>query len=87
MRHHRFIRYAPYCESRKFKELIKGKIAEKPEIGYKFLQAVLQVRRRGRVGWMTCGCRRRAVRRPRQELWHGCSRGSGRGLRRSLPLL
>ncbi|GLC43495.1 hypothetical protein PLESTM_001479400 [Pleodorina starrii] len=38
----RFIRYAPYCESRKFKELIKGKIAEKPEIGYKFLQAVLQ---------------------------------------------
>ncbi|GIM06399.1 hypothetical protein Vretimale_10704 [Volvox reticuliferus] len=38
----RFLRYAPYCESRKFKELIKGKISEKPEIGYKFLQAVLQ---------------------------------------------
>ncbi|GLI60468.1 hypothetical protein VaNZ11_002626 [Volvox africanus] len=38
----RFLRYAPYCESRKFKELIKVKIAEKPEIGYKFLQAVLQ---------------------------------------------
>lgn len=40
----RFLRYAPYCESRKFKELIKGKIVDRPEIGYRFLQAVLQVR-------------------------------------------
>ncbi|GFR48225.1 hypothetical protein Agub_g10086, partial [Astrephomene gubernaculifera] len=38
----RFLRYTPYCEARSFKQLIKGKIAERPEIGFKFLQAVLQ---------------------------------------------
>lgn len=39
----RFLRYSPYSEMRSFKQLIKDKIAEKPEVGYKFLQAVLQV--------------------------------------------
>ena len=39
----RFLRYSPYSEARAFKHLIKDKIADAPEVGYKFLQAVLQV--------------------------------------------
>ncbi|MEW5302745.1 MAG: hypothetical protein WDW36_005495 [Sanguina aurantia] len=38
----KFLRYAPYSDPRSFKLLIKDKIANNPNNGYKILQAVLQ---------------------------------------------
>eukprot|EP00798_Chlamydomonas_sp_ICE-L_P030148 gene30148-35126_t len=38
----KFLRYRPYSEAHSFKELLKDKIADNPEKGYKLLQAVLQ---------------------------------------------
>lgn len=40
----RFLRYEPYCHQRSFKTYVKDAILNNSEVGFKRLQAVLQVR-------------------------------------------
>lgn len=40
----RFLQYEPYCHQRSFKTMIKDAITMTPEVGFKRLQAILQVR-------------------------------------------
>jgi hypothetical protein len=49
----KFLRYKPYNDPAGFKELIKDKITNSPENGYKILQVVLQV---GNVGRALAAC-------------------------------